>query len=256
MMCHELLLVTVLLAPGTDGLVQDITHQEPDFGNVAEPLHIIQKSGVIKLAGDVSVARIEIEHYREGKKLPNTVESVGVSPGAGGSDRDRIRFAVSFIDTDFLTLGDGKQGHCRVFVKLRAGSATSTTTDDVPKKQCDFSRMTSGGTFGPKASSQDRIPVFYMIDGRTASVVGGSTPEDVLKMNRKAIWRSCTFVFLMVRRSGQKRCQERVPGTLTLTEYVNASQSEAELAAIGRCVERGSPYGTNRGIIAPSIISV
>jgi len=184
-MCCELLLVTVLLAADTDGVVQNITHHEPEFGSIAEPLHIIQESGVIELSGDVAKAVIEIEHYREGRQLPAPVKSIGVRPGASGGDRDRIRFALSFVDSDFLTLGDGKKGHCRLLIKLRAGGVTSTTTHDVAKKECDFSKMTNGGHFGPEASTAHRIPVFWMIDGRTASVIGGNTPQDVLRKNPK-----------------------------------------------------------------------
>jgi hypothetical protein len=43
--------------------------------------------------------------------------------------------------------------------------------------------MTSGGNFGAKASTKDRIPLFWMIDGRTASLISGNTPEAVLKNN-------------------------------------------------------------------------
>jgi hypothetical protein len=181
----ELLIVMVLLAADATKPVRDITHQEPEFGSIAEPLHIVQKSGLIELSADVSKAKIEIEHYREGKKLPVSYESLGVSPGKGANDGDRIRFAVSCVDTDFLPLGDSKKEHCRLLLKLMVGGVAGTTTHDVPKKECDFSQMTNGGGFGPKASSRERIPLLWMIDGRTASVIGGTSPEDVVKRNPK-----------------------------------------------------------------------
>jgi hypothetical protein len=184
-MCCELLLVTVLLAADTDSLVKNIEHKEPDFDSFAEALHVIQKSGTIELSSDMPPARIVVELYREGKKLATRLESVGVGPGASEGNNDQIRFAVNLIDTDFLTLGDGKKGHCRLLMKLSIGNATSKTTLDFPKEKCDLSKMTGGGGFGPNASTKDRIPVFWMIDSRTASLISGNTPEAVIKNNPK-----------------------------------------------------------------------
>lgn len=192
-MWHELLLLTVLLAADTDSLVKDITHKQPEFDSFAEALHIIQKSGSIDLSAEVPVARIEIELYKAGRKLTSRFESLGVSPGTSKSENDRIQFALNFIDTDFLTLGDGKPGHCRLLMKLKAGNVTSTTTHDVSKTVCDFSKLTNGGGFGPKAATKDRIPAFWMIDSQTASLIGGNTPEAVAKNNPKG---DMAFVYI------------------------------------------------------------
>ncbi|HVC94229.1 MAG TPA: hypothetical protein VND64_11090 [Pirellulales bacterium] len=96
---------------------------------------------------------------------------------------------MNLIDTDFLTLGDGKKGHCRLHMKLSISgggrSTIATTMLDVPKEECDLSKMTGGSDFGPEASNKDRIPLFWMIDSRTASRIGGNTPEAVVKNNPK-----------------------------------------------------------------------
>lgn len=184
-MCCELLLLTVLLAANADGSVHNITHKQPEFDSFAEALHIIQKSGTIDLAGDAPLAKIEIEVYKNGKRLPTKLESVGVLGDVGEGGRNHIQFALNFIDTDFLTLGDGKKAHCRVLMKLKVGAVFSTTTLDVPKMKCDLSKMTGGGSFGPKASTKDRIPVFWMIDSQTASLIGGNTPDNIVKNNPK-----------------------------------------------------------------------
>ncbi len=186
-MCCQLLLVTILLAADPGSPVQDIRHKAPDFDSFADALHIIQKSGTIDLSGDMPSAKIEIELYREGKKLATRLESLGV---ASERNFDCIRFAVNLIDTDFLTLGDGKKGHCRLHMKLSISgsgiSTNATTTLDVPKEECDLSKMTGGsGFFGPEASTKDRIPLFWMIDSRTASLISGNTPEAVVKNNPK-----------------------------------------------------------------------
>lgn len=179
----EVLLVTVVLAADADRVVKEITQKEPEFDSFAEALRIIQKSGTVVLSDDAPTANIEIEVYRHGKKLPTKLKAIGARDDLSENDRNRIRYAVNFIDTDFLTLADSNRGHCRVQVKLRIASVTSTDTFDFPKKECDFSKMTNGGGFGPKASTKDRIPLFWMIDGRTASLNGGGTPEDVVKNN-------------------------------------------------------------------------
>lgn len=184
-MHYGLLLATVLLAAGAESPVQKITIKEPEFDSLADALHIIQKSGTIDLSADVPTAQLEIELYRDGKKLATKLESLGVRAGDSEVDKHRIRFALNVVDTDFLTLGDGKKGHCRLQMKLTAGAVTGTNTLDVPKKECNLSKMTTGGSFGPKASTKDRIPVLWMIDSRTASLMSGNAPEAVVKNNPK-----------------------------------------------------------------------
>lgn len=166
-MCNQLLLVTVLLAADADSLVQNITHKEPEFDSLAESLNIIQKSGTVDLSGEAPPVKIEVQLYKKGKKLATRLESVGVAAGSSKNNKHRIRFAVNFMDTDFLTLGDGKQGHCRLLMKLRSGAATSTTTLDVPKQECDFSKMTSGGAFRPKSRHQGPNPL--ILDDRRSN---------------------------------------------------------------------------------------
>lgn len=186
-MHYALLLTTAFLVADADFVVRDITYKQPEFDSIADVLHILQKSGTIEFSGNMPrTARIEIERFKKGEKVPRPLQSIGVMAGAIEEGSDRIRFAVNFLDTDFLTLGDGKKGHCRLVFKLNVGAVTGTGTLDVPKEEGDFSKMTSGGNFGPKASIKDRIPLFFMIDGRTGSVSSGATPEEVVENNPNA----------------------------------------------------------------------
>jgi hypothetical protein len=185
-MRYGLLLVMAFLAVDADVVVQKITHKQAEFDSIADVLHIIQKSGTIEFSGDMlRTAHIEIERYKKGKKLPTQLESLGVRGGTSQDGKDRVRFALSFVDTDSLKLAGSEKGHCRLVLKLNVGASTGTKTLDVPKEECDFSRMTSGGQFGPQASTKDRIPLFWMIDSQTGSLIGGSTPEEAVKNNPK-----------------------------------------------------------------------
>ncbi len=85
---------------------------------------------------------------------------------------------------DYLTLGDGKKGHCRLLLKIGMGTFSASITQDFPKQDCDFSHMISGSNFGPKVGAENRIPVFWMI-GNTNSVTSGNTPEEVVRKNPK-----------------------------------------------------------------------
>jgi hypothetical protein len=185
------LLVTVLIAADPNHadrhhadqnqIAQKITLNEPRFDGVEEALHIISKSGTLELAAPRSRATLEIEGYKDGQQLP-LVQAVGVESRAAGT----YRFTVQIIDMDYLTLGDGKKGHSRLLVKLgvndEIGSHAMSSPRDVPKDMLDFSKMTSGAPFKPKASTEDRVPLFWMI-GNTNDVKSGQTPEEVVRAN-------------------------------------------------------------------------
>jgi hypothetical protein len=128
-MHHALLLVIVLLAADAEVVAQKITLKQPEFDSIADVLHIIQKSGTIEFSGDMlRTAWIEIEQYKKGKKLPTQLELVGVCDDKGSDGNDRIRFALNFLDTDFLALGDSKKGHCRLAMRLNIGAVTGKET--------------------------------------------------------------------------------------------------------------------------------
>ena len=131
------LLVTVLLAADPEIVVTNVTLKEKEFDSFAEVLHVIQKSGTIEVAG-AHTGFIEIEIYKNGKKLPDAVKSLGAS------DRihrvDRARFALNVVDLDYMELSDGKKGHSRVHLKLGVGQTGSTTILDFPKKKAISAR--------------------------------------------------------------------------------------------------------------------
>jgi hypothetical protein len=177
------LLVAVVFAAEPDVVVKDITLKKAEYDSFAEVLHITQKSGTIDLSDAVSAAAyIEIDMYRKGKKLPTVLKGLGSSD----STSDRIRFALNVVDMDYLTLGDGKKQHCRLHFKVGVGKVGASSTFDVPKKECEFSKLTLVNDFGIKEGDGNRIPVCWMIDTNTASRITAGTPEEIVKANPKA----------------------------------------------------------------------
>jgi hypothetical protein len=179
------ILVTALLTGEPNITVKNITLKKPEYDSFAEVLHITQASGTVELSDAASVAAfIEIDVYRKGKKLPTVLGGLGSSDGT--SKGDRIRFAANVIDMDYLTLGDGKKDHCRLQLKVSIGNPSASTTLDVPKKECDFSKMTLVNDLGLKEVVGSRIPVCWMINPETASLITAGKPLDLVKANPNA----------------------------------------------------------------------
>ena len=177
------LLVTLVFAAEPEIVVTDIKLKPKEFESFAEVLHVTQKSGTLELIG-AHRAFIEIDMYKNGKKLPNVVKSLG---SHDPRNVDRIQFALNVVDMDYLALGDGKKRHCRLHLKLTVGKVGSSSTLDIPKKECDFSKLTLVNDFGRIEGAGDRIPVCWMIDTSTgAGMITAGKPEDIVKANPEA----------------------------------------------------------------------
>src|SRR5690242_7852617 len=116
------LLLTVALAAEPNHIAEKITLKETEFDSLDEALHLIRNSGTLKLSAPRRKGMIEIEPYKDGKKQP-MVRGGGIETEASGD----IRFTLQVIDMDYLTLGDGKKGHCRLYSKLLIGSSFAAT---------------------------------------------------------------------------------------------------------------------------------
>lgn len=170
-------------------IVSAIHAEAPKAGSIEDALHIRKASGTVELTRNVTRAKLTIDLYRGGKKVHSESSSVGVQPGQAAGV---VRFVVQVIDLDYLPLGGGKKGHCRIVTTQELGKAiTSTRTWDVAKDV--FGGPMNGfgfQQFGPAASSATDAPLFSMIvatrpdvNGREA-MHGGSTVEGVVRENQ------------------------------------------------------------------------
>jgi hypothetical protein len=123
-----------------------------------------------------------VELYRDGKRLRLDLDGGVMDVSGTREDKSVVKFAVHVLDLAHLPLGDGKKDHSRLLLKLGLGTSATTRAVDFPKRACDLSRMGGFSQFGPRASTGDRVPVFWMI-GNTSSMVGANTPGEVVKAN-------------------------------------------------------------------------
>jgi hypothetical protein len=158
-------------------------------GSIEDTLHIRKASGTLELNRKVTRARLTIDLYRGGKKVRSESSSVSVQPAQAA---DVVRFTVQVIDLDYLPLGGGKKGHCRIVMTQELGThITSTYTKDVAKDVFG-GPMNSFGfqQFGPAAGSATVAPLFSMVvatrpdaNGQTG-IHGGGTVEGVVQENQ------------------------------------------------------------------------
>src|SRR5262245_8188129 len=112
-MCLMPFVVMVLLAAEPEIVAQEIRLKPAEFDSFTDVLRVIQRSGTVELSHASSAAAfIEVDMYSKGKKVEEPLKPLGSSDHTRKSDR--VRFALNVVDMDYLTLGDGKKGHCRL----------------------------------------------------------------------------------------------------------------------------------------------
>ena len=161
---------------------------EPDVGDVASILHIIKRSGEVQFRGPVGKAALKLELYKDGKRLNFRAEAGLIDMTGVDQKPDKARFSVQIADLDYLPLGGGEKGRCRLQMNLQLGLPNPggvSGAEDVPKSMMDLSGLTGFGSFPPAASSATEVPLFYLI-GNTHNVIGADTPAEVVAKNEKA----------------------------------------------------------------------
>jgi hypothetical protein len=177
------IILTLLISAEPDHIAKTITLKDAEFDSIAEDLRIIQRSGSVELSTPRKVARIVVDLYRDGRPLDRYNQIIGT--GVNGDEIGLVRFSCNIVDMDYLMLGDGKKGHCRLKLKLGINNSGGGLVTDVPKERFDLSKIIGGGGFTPKASGKEKVPVCWMIGSNSEGAHGGNTLEDVIRFNAK-----------------------------------------------------------------------
>jgi hypothetical protein len=152
------------------------------IGDLAQVLHIVQLEGQIQLNAGFRNMTLVFAAYKDGKKVEQPAsEHAGLGqhkkPGA-------LTYAVQIVDLDFLPLGNGKKGHCRVRVSFRLPDESTVSVEkDIPKGVIDLSQS-SKGTFTKLASTGKEVPLLWLMEGGVVRP-HPKTREEVLEGSKK-----------------------------------------------------------------------
>lgn len=179
--------------PAPAGPVEKVTLKAQDPDDVASILHVYKQSGAAPFPVPVQKAQLRIDFYRAGRPLKNQTVNGGLIDVTGIARKaDAVRFSLQAADLDYLPLGGGEKGSCRVQLALQLISAGGESalggvggSEDVPKTVFDFSRVRSGSAFPASAASATEVPLFYML-ANTDTAVGADAVADVLAKNPTA----------------------------------------------------------------------
>src|SRR5262249_7774473 len=90
------------------------TGKRADFDEVTDVLHIYKKSARVTLRGGYKSTQVVMDLYKDGRKLPRTINGSSVSSAAPQGDLAQLLFCLQAVDTDYLTLAGGQRNHCRL----------------------------------------------------------------------------------------------------------------------------------------------
>jgi RNA polymerase sigma factor (sigma-70 family) len=167
------------------GLVWRAGVGQPPIGDPGSILHIQKFNCGLEVAREEECNLVvELEVYKDGRKVNYSIKGGGVSSTSGGSRLARI--ALQAADLDYLPLAGGGKGQCRVQIEMEmdGGYTRSSTTTDVPKDVFDFSKRLSSGDFVGSAGSATESPLFYLTAGKTSTIAATSV-QDVIKDHPK-----------------------------------------------------------------------
>src|SRR5689334_22069780 len=87
------------------------------LGDLAEVRRIQQLRGKAELNSGFNNVTLVLAAYKDGKKVDLSDREI---PLFGAYETTgTISYAVQMVDLDFLPLGDGKKGHCRLHASFR-----------------------------------------------------------------------------------------------------------------------------------------
>jgi hypothetical protein len=134
------------------------------IGDLAQVLRIKQLEGKVQLNRGFHNVTLVFAFYKDGKKvdLPQSEEGLFGSYESSGV----IGYAVQMVDLDFLPLGDGKKGHCRLRAAFRMPDESTVSLEkDIPKSTIDLTRSSSF-RFTELASTEREVPLLWLKTGR------------------------------------------------------------------------------------------
>ena len=171
-----------------------MTLKPTDVDDVASILHIYKMSGKVRFSAPIEKAGLKIEFYKAGKPVKSQAADGGLLDVSGIAEKaSAARFSLQAADLDYLPLGGGEKGACRLQLTLELVSAGDRplmsnglgSGRDVPKTVFDFSHGGGSGAFPAEAASPTEVPLFYLL-ANTNEFIGASTPADVIAKNPKA----------------------------------------------------------------------
>lgn len=158
--------------------------QQP--GSLESALGVRRASGSIETTRAIGKGRLVVDLYHMGKIVATESIGLGVSPRASET---RWEFVVQVIDLDILRLGDGKPGHSRFILTLKAADSFASTKRDVAKDVFPIGGDSGGSAFNVKASSTATAPLGFLIlktrpdKSGNLSISGAGTIEQALEGN-------------------------------------------------------------------------
>ena len=181
-------------AQGSSTAIKSVQTREPEVGDLASLLRVQKIVTDFALQGKTSRVAARMEFYRGGKKIQETT----LGPVAASGNDVQGKFAILIADLDYLPLGGGKPGTCRLDASLSSISGESRSyrnaSSDLPKDVMDLSKFVGGGTFAGRPSDKGEFALYWRI-ANSGDSVSATTPEGVLEKNPKA---DLMIVFLKV----------------------------------------------------------
>ncbi|MFL5241974.1 MAG: hypothetical protein ACJ8FY_07685 [Gemmataceae bacterium] len=152
--------------------------KKQDIGDLAQVLRIEQMEGKVELNSGFNNVTLVLAAYQDGKKVELSDSEMPLL--ASYETTGTISYAVNIVDLDFLPVGHGKKGHCRLRISFRMpDDSTMALEKDVPKTVIDLSQS-SNLSFTEFASSSREAPLLWMIAGGEIPVTL-KTPQQVLE---------------------------------------------------------------------------
>jgi hypothetical protein len=161
-------------APRPEHFARYVEHGavQPDLNDLAGMLRIEKYRGRVELTSGFRTCKLVLEAYKGGKPvaLPDPEADLGADAETAGT----LRYGVQVADLDYLPLGGGKKGHCRLRFALRhPDGAASWLERDVPKALLDLSKC-SNVRFTERAAAGKEVPLFWLKAG--GAVPGPEVP--------------------------------------------------------------------------------
>jgi hypothetical protein len=138
---------------------------EPKIDDLASVLHIERYRGKVELTSGFRSCKLVLAAYKDGK--PVDLPDAATDLGAEAEMSSTLTYAVQVVNLDYLPLGGGKKGDCRLrFALKHPDGATSAVERDVPKSLIDLTKCSNMG-FTERAATDNEAPLFWLKVGGT-----------------------------------------------------------------------------------------
>lgn len=160
----------------------EITANGPQLGDLSEVLQVRKAAGTFRFSQKVDSIYLKLYVYQDGK-LVFDQKTIGLS-ARGGADAGK--YAVHLVDLDYLPLGEAKPGHYLLHYRLEMNGVSTAGKLMIPKSSFDITQSYGWSPFDAKDGKPNEAPLFAMIGKNADVVIGGVSPERLLKANPKA----------------------------------------------------------------------